>query len=92
MDLPLRYRIRVDLCADSGKFVCHLNKSIYGLKQTSQQWYSKFSQAPIGYGFVHLKFDDTFFSPNEFIHLLLHFWFMWMISTLLVLLNPQLIP
>ena len=31
--------------------VCQLKKSIYGLKQASQQWYLKFCHAILSYGF-----------------------------------------
>ena len=31
--------------------VCRLNKTIYGLKQASRQWYLKFDQVISGYDF-----------------------------------------
>ena len=38
--------------------VCNLTKSIYGLKQTSHQWYRKFYQVIISFGFEMNVVDD----------------------------------
>ncbi|KAM2609223.1 hypothetical protein TB1_037465 [Malus domestica] len=54
--------------------VCKLNKSIYGLKQASRQWYLKFDQIVSAQGFVENKLDDcTYikFSGSKFIFLVL---------------------
>ncbi|KAM1128224.1 hypothetical protein ACFX15_037517 [Malus domestica] len=55
--------------------VCKLNKSIYGLKQVSRQWYLKFDQIVSAQGFVENKLDDcTYikFSGSKFIFLVLY--------------------
>lgn len=37
--------------------VCKLKRSIYGLKQSSRQWYLKFHKAMISFGFMMLEED-----------------------------------
>ncbi|KAM1015922.1 hypothetical protein ACFX2A_046661 [Malus domestica] len=55
--------------------VCQLNKSIYGLKQASRQWYLKFDQIVSSQGFEENKLDDCIylkFSGSQFIFLVLY--------------------
>ena len=48
MELPIGYMKKED------NRVCKLNRSIYGLRQASRQWFHKFSTALISNGFIHL--------------------------------------
>jgi hypothetical protein len=55
--------------------VCKLNKSIYGLKQSSCQWYLKFNNMISSYGFVENVVDHCIYlkvSGSRFIFLVLY--------------------
>jgi hypothetical protein len=41
--------------------VCRLNKSLYGLKQVPQAWYSKFASCLLSLGFAEAKSDTSLF-------------------------------
>ena len=41
--------------------VCKLKKSVYGLKQASRQWYYKFHQAIISFGFEMNVVNDCIY-------------------------------
>ncbi|KAK6153313.1 hypothetical protein DH2020_012952 [Rehmannia glutinosa] len=60
---------------DPKSMVCKLKKSIYGLKQASRQWYHKFHQVIISYGFEVNVVDDCVyhkFSGSKYIFLVLY--------------------
>lgn len=63
MQLPLGYY--ADCKSSSAPLVCKLNKSIYGLKQASRQWFSKFSSVLLAAGFSQSKANYSLFTRGQ---------------------------
>ena len=73
MDLPLGYKPQHEIQGE--KLICKLHKSIYGLKQASRQWFTKFSTFLISLGFQQSKADYYLFikdKDDSFIALLVY--------------------
>lgn len=72
------YMKKPEMVTDSNQtsqLVCKLKKSIYGLKQASRQWYLKFNQVILSFGFeINLGEDCVYhkFSGSRFIFLVLY--------------------
>ncbi|XP_062100498.1 uncharacterized protein LOC133806407 [Humulus lupulus] len=62
MKLPQGYSTKGELPPNA---VCKLNKSLYGLKQPSRQWYAKLSHTLLEEGFKQSSSDHTLFIRNS---------------------------
>ncbi|KAM1600962.1 hypothetical protein ACFXTN_023340 [Malus domestica] len=71
------YMVQPPRFAENGNenMVCKLNKSIYGLKLESRQWFLKFYQVLTAHAFVENKMDDCIYlkhKGSKFIFLVLY--------------------
>ena len=63
MNIPLGYS-STNVSPKGEQLVCKLNRSIYGLKQASRQWFTKFSSALLSHGFKQSKSDYSLFTKG----------------------------
>lgn len=73
MQLPQGLQLPSSISGDN--LVCKLHKSIYGLRQSSRQWYKKLTTALLEEGFTQSQADYTLFtrgSHNTFVALLVY--------------------
>ena len=74
MQLPLGYN-SPKVNSKGEPLACRLNKSIYGLKQASRHWFTKFSSALLTHGFTQSRSDYSLFlkgSGNSLVVLLVY--------------------
>ena len=91
MDLLLGYDHGHHSSSQGERLVCRLHKSIYGLKQASRQWYSKFSASLLQFGFAQSKSDYSFSLKGRVYTLLLFLYTsMTSLSPVLVLMSSML--
>ena len=69
MQLPQGYSVNQK---SQVPLVCKLQKSLYGLRQASRQWYSKFSNFLLTLGFTQSK-SDYYYSLNGLDLHMLHY-------------------
>jgi len=55
----------------NGHLVCRLKKSIYGLRQTSRQWYLKFDQVVTSFGFKENASDQCIYLKKNGSHFII---------------------
>ena len=60
MDIPSRYAANT-----KGNIICKLQRTLYGLKQSPQAWFGRFSMTMKKYGFQQSNSDHTLFLKHK---------------------------
>lgn len=61
MDIPKGYQVQ----GETQRMVCKLNKSLYGLKQASRQWFLKFSSVLMNFSLQKSGADHSYFYKHD---------------------------
>jgi hypothetical protein len=62
------------------RLVCHLKKSLYGLKEAPRQWYKRFDSFMLAHGYSQSNYDRCIYLKSSLMDLLCIYWFILMLG------------